>query len=102
MSCRVKETPKHLPYNVSIPSSSRNSVFGDYPPWNTKLKPSRKIEEIDPTPSEIQEEIHISKQILEGIKISDQQIPHGVYADPNKENRKTSPTAFEANEGFNF
>ena len=61
MSCRVMEKSKHLPYNVSIPSSGRNSVSGDCPPWNNRMKPNRKIEEIDPTPSEIQVEIHISK-----------------------------------------
>ena len=95
-------TSKHLPYNVSIPSSSRNSISGDFPPWNNRIRPNRKIEEIDPTPFEIQKEIHISEQILKGVKISEQQIPHGVYADLNRDNRKTSPTASEANEGFHF
>ena len=102
MSCRGMSTSKQLPYNVFVPSSSRNSISGDCPPWNNRMKPSRKIEEIDPTPSEIQEEINISEQILEGVKISEQQIPHGVYTDPNRDHRKTSPTASEANEGFNF
>ena len=48
-----------------------------------------QIEEIDTTPSEILKEIHISEQILEGVEICEQQIPHGVYADLNRDNRKT-------------
>ena len=59
MSCRAFEPTSHQPYRVSIPSSNRNSIFGDFH-WNTRTnRPNRKIEEVEPTPPEIQKEILI-------------------------------------------
>lgn len=64
----------HQPYRVSVPTTSRHSV-------------SEPIEQL------------VEKVPIEGLKISENQIPHSIYRNPS--NRRESPTASEMNFSIN-
>lgn len=81
-----------LPRTMSMRESSSN-------PYRVSLASTRKSMSVESeVPSEITEEIKITEPEIRGVRISDQQIPHGIYA--NFTSNEKHPDDASSNSGF--